>query len=197
MTPAEKKQLDETNARMRMAIEQKAAWFDVIVVYNIQVSRDLDGWSVNIGQNGYQGQGDYDDDIEASSLLEAVKQLCEKKIKYLEKQSTTSSAVASEQWKELYGRVYGLVEPDGSFDLKCECCGRAAIGVATVLGSIKHASCEKCVKDGIMPWETLKIALKDADRSEVRGWTETQLLNTCNHFGKTVEEFWDECKPKK
>jgi hypothetical protein len=54
-----------------MTDAEKAKWFDLIVDDWLQVRRGPEGWTVNQGQNGYQGCGDYDDDCEGDTLKEA------------------------------------------------------------------------------------------------------------------------------
>lgn len=178
MTPQEKQQLDAANARMKMSLEQKAAWFDVLVGHHLTVTKLEDSWTVSAI--------DEDEHASGASLLGAVQKLCENAI------ASSVATDRAEYWKGLQGRVFGLVEPDGSFDLKCECCDAKAIGVATVAGNIKHALCQQCGDAGIMPMKTLKLALKGAKREDISGWTEKQVKNTCNQFGKSVDEFWGE-----
>lgn len=78
-------------------------------------------------------------------------------------------------------------------ELKCEVCQKPAIGVcSSVMGAITHGFCRECLTANRQPWTTLVGGLIGCARDHVADWTRPYIEATCEFYGKTEDELWEE-----
>jgi hypothetical protein len=78
-------------------------------------------------------------------------------------------------------------------DLKCEVCGKPAIGVcSSPLGAISHAFCKECLEKERQPWSTLIGGLYGCSKDNVAEWILPHIKATCEFYNKTECEMWKE-----
>jgi hypothetical protein len=79
--------------------------------------------------------------------------------------------------------------------LKCEICGNEATGVfSSCMGPISHAYCVECGKAGREVWTTLVGGLFGVTKETVAEWTQPVIDATCEFYGKTEDQLWEEVK---
>lgn len=77
-------------------------------------------------------------------------------------------------------------------ELKCDCCGKPAVGVyASTMGAISFAYCKDCLNKGIEPyWAIVSYVSCGCNSYEEMNNIYKKIVKTnLDYYGKTIEEF--------